>query len=256
MVKGLALFREYFQGYEHSYVLIGGVACDLAMGEAGLEFRATKDLDIVLCAEVIDAGFVSRFWQFVQDGGYEQREKSSGERQYYRFTKPGNPAFPVILELFSRQPDGLTLTGGGNLTPIPVDDDVSSLSAILLDADYYPCIELGKLIVDGLSILGPEYIVVFKARAWLDLSARKAAGEVVDSRNIKKHRNDVFRIFQLLSPQQRVDISPPIREDMQAFVSAMRRETGLELKNLGFRQAKLEQILSSLVDIYQLELKE
>lgn len=47
MVKGLDLFRKYFREYADRYVLIDGAACDLAMGEAGLDFRATKDLDIV-----------------------------------------------------------------------------------------------------------------------------------------------------------------------------------------------------------------
>ncbi len=58
MVKGLELFREHFREYTDRYVLIGGAACDLAMGEAGLDFRATKDLDIVLCVEALDKTFV------------------------------------------------------------------------------------------------------------------------------------------------------------------------------------------------------
>lgn len=61
MVKGLALFREQFRAYTGQYILIGGTACDLLMGEAGLEFRATKDLDIVLSVEALDAEFVRAF---------------------------------------------------------------------------------------------------------------------------------------------------------------------------------------------------
>jgi hypothetical protein len=48
MVKGLEIFREHFRDYADRYVLIGGAACDIAMNSAGLAFRATKDLDIVL----------------------------------------------------------------------------------------------------------------------------------------------------------------------------------------------------------------
>jgi hypothetical protein len=48
MVRGLDLFRDYFKDYTDKYILIGGTACDLAMGSMGLNFRATKDLDIVL----------------------------------------------------------------------------------------------------------------------------------------------------------------------------------------------------------------
>jgi hypothetical protein len=48
LVKGLDIFREFFAPYSGEYVLIGGTAASLAMEEAGLEFRSTKDLDIVL----------------------------------------------------------------------------------------------------------------------------------------------------------------------------------------------------------------
>ena len=58
-VKGLELFRDYFQGEQDKYVLIGGAACYLLMDDVGLNFRATKDLDIVLCAEALDGAFVS-----------------------------------------------------------------------------------------------------------------------------------------------------------------------------------------------------
>ena len=42
-------------------MLFGGTACDLALTEAGLQFRATKDLDIVLCIEALDAAFARAF---------------------------------------------------------------------------------------------------------------------------------------------------------------------------------------------------
>jgi len=48
MVRGLDIFRDYFKDYTDKYILIGGTACDLAMENMGLNFRATKDLDIVL----------------------------------------------------------------------------------------------------------------------------------------------------------------------------------------------------------------
>jgi len=60
MVKGLDLFREHFRSYADRYVLIGGAACELALGEAGLDFRATKDLDIVLCLEAIDSKSIKK----------------------------------------------------------------------------------------------------------------------------------------------------------------------------------------------------
>ncbi len=54
MPKGIELFREKFAAHTDKYVLIGGTACELAMQEANLDFRATKDLDIVLTIETLD----------------------------------------------------------------------------------------------------------------------------------------------------------------------------------------------------------
>ena len=54
MVKGLDLFLAHFRAFNDRFVLIGGTACDMAMTEAGLEFRATRDLDIVLWVEALD----------------------------------------------------------------------------------------------------------------------------------------------------------------------------------------------------------
>jgi hypothetical protein len=118
-------------------VIIGGTACDMIIGDAGFTPRATKDIDIILIIEALSSDFVKQFWKFIQDGNYDKKEKSSGERKYYRFIKPGNINFPYQVELFSRNPDLISLDENSHLTPIPVSEDLSSLSAILLDDAYY-----------------------------------------------------------------------------------------------------------------------
>lgn len=253
MVRGLELFKTRFADYTGAYVLIGGSACDLLMDEAGLPFRATRDLDIVLCAEALTDEFVEAFWAFVEEGGYEIRERGDGQRQFYRFSKPGREDFPSMLELFSRQPDGITIANDSHLTPIPTDEAVNSLSAILLDDDYYRCIQQGRREVDGIPILGVEYLIPFKARAWLDLSQRRARGETVKSRDIKKHRGDIFRLYGLLAPDQRVALIPAIQADIRAFVDAMRNERELNIEDFGIRRQSLNKVLAVLAGIYGLE---
>jgi len=76
VVKGLDVFREQFAGHADQLVLIGGTAATLAMEEAGLEFRTTKDLDIVLHIEALSPSFGEVFWSFVEAGGYEIRQAS------------------------------------------------------------------------------------------------------------------------------------------------------------------------------------
>ena len=55
--KGACTLPRPFHAFNDRYVLIGGTACDLLMSDAGLAFRATRDLDIVLCLEALDREF-------------------------------------------------------------------------------------------------------------------------------------------------------------------------------------------------------
>jgi hypothetical protein len=79
VVKGLDTFAVFFAGDEARYVLIGGVASQLVLEDAGLQARATKDLDIVLCVEALDPAFGGKLWSFVEAGGYEERQRGEGE---------------------------------------------------------------------------------------------------------------------------------------------------------------------------------
>ena len=82
MVNGIEKFKEKFESFKGNYTLIGGVACGLLMDDAGLEFRATQDFDIVLIIESMDDDFGRAIWDFIREGGYKIREKSTGEPDY------------------------------------------------------------------------------------------------------------------------------------------------------------------------------
>jgi len=108
-----------------------GTASSIVLEETGADFRAAKDLDIVLCIESLDSDFAQRFWEFVKNGKYSNRQKSTGKKLFYRFHSPESKNFPYMLELFSRVPDSLeSAEKDSTLIPIPVEEDVSSLSAI------------------------------------------------------------------------------------------------------------------------------
>ena len=51
MVIGIEKFREKFRNYSDCYTVIGGTACDILMSEADADFRATKDIDMILLME-------------------------------------------------------------------------------------------------------------------------------------------------------------------------------------------------------------
>ena len=251
MVRGIDTFREWFKGYDNRYVIIGGTACDLLMADSGLNFRATKDIDLVLIVEALDSVFADRFWEFIITGGYEHRNKSSGQPQFYRFTNPRSRDFPMMIELFSRKPADVSLPEHAVLTPLPQDEEISSLSAILLNDDYYEFLKQGRIRMSEVTILDAPYMIPFKAKAWLDLTDRKEAGETVDSRNIRKHKNDVFRLTDLLDQNQESmeNIPVTVRNDMRRFLERIKGED-VDLKQLGIRGKNKESILTQLIRIY------
>lgn len=247
-MKGIDKFREHFESHEGEYVLIGGGACDLLFGEAGQDFRATKDLDLVLLVEALTPEFGLAFWNFVRDGGYENRQKSSGEPQFYRFSKPNDPAFPAMLELFARTNIDLSDAKSG-LMPIHIDDEVSSLSAILLDEEYYQLLVDNRTSAGGVAVLSVEGLIPFKAKAWLDLSARQADGQAVDKKVVKKHRNDVCRLATLLAGSESPIMSEEIRTDMQRFMEAYESDP-VNPRELKIKGVEAQQIVEVLRNVY------
>ena len=255
MVRGLDIFRERFAAYVDQYVLIGGTAASLAMEEAGLEFRGTKDLDIVLHVEALTPAFGEAFWTFVGDGGYEIRQASdTGKPIFYRFQKPADERYPAMLELFARAPDGLQVAEGSQLTPIPLDEAVSSLSAILLDEVYYAFIMAGRREVDGLPWVGEDRLIPLKAIAWLELTARKEQGSKVDAKDVRKHLNDVLRLSQLLAPATRIHVDNKIAADMTRFLVAVAADRAIDPKALQLGNVSVSDLLTRIAQAYEIQM--
>jgi len=226
MIRGLDIFRERFRTYEGSLVLIGGAACDDWFTRQGLTFRATKDLDIVLLLEAVDHKFVATMRKFIHDGGYEIRQRSeSGPPVLYRFVKPTNTDFPHMLELFSRAPEGIDLGDDQTIVPIPLDEAVHSLSAILVKDIYHNLIREHADARDGIAFANATALIPLKAYAWLDLSERQARGEPIDSKDISKHRADVFRLAGTLPGEPGPLLPPEIRADLSRFLDAFPDES-------------------------------
>jgi hypothetical protein len=240
MVVGIDKFREHFAGHENEYVLIGGAACDLVFAEAGLNFRATRDFDVVLCVEIVRPEFAQALRGFIDAGGYEARERSDGNKEFYRFQKPRDRSYPYMIELFSSRSQGLKLPEDFRLTKVAVDQGILSLSAILLDEHYYAVLQDHKVVLDGVSILDEKVLIPFKAKAFLDLTKRRADGEDVDTDDIKKHRNDVYRLAQLLTAETFVALPDAIRADLNLYLSAVDGDAAFDPNAFGVRMSKQE----------------
>ena len=247
MVKGLDTFQKYFAEYENQYVLIGGAACDILFESNDASFRATRDLDMVLIIEALTPEFGEKFWEFIMAGRYRNKATNGGKPQFYRFDKPEDDSFPKMIELFCRS--DFELKNAQGITPIHIDDEISSLSAILLDDDYYKTLLDGKVVRSSLSVLRPEYIILFKAKAYLDLKARKEAGESVDSKDIRKHRQDVLRITAELLLDTVSELPDSVHRDMGQFIDTLEQDP-LDKNSLKTYGLKNEEVVAALKRIF------
>lgn len=247
MVNGLKSFISQFRDFPDCYTVIGGTACSLLMDEAGLDFRTTKDVDVILILEDQFPEFAEKFWEYIREGGYRCGWKTSDSVHFYRFTEPAQAGYPSQIELFSRTPDyHLEIPNG--IVPIHIDDHISSLSAILLNEEYYTFMLHGRTLSEGLSVLKPEYLIPFKMYAWLDLTQRKANGQHVNDKDLRKHKLDVFRLLQIVSPKLQVSASEEIRRDIAAFLDKM-EEDPVSLDQIHIRMSK-EEAIAILRGIY------
>ena len=246
MVAGIDSFRDKFRGFEDCYTVIGGAACDILMSEADIDFRLTKDIDMILILEDKKEEFAKTFWEYIKEGKYKCGWKNSDKMHFYRFTEPID-GYPVMIELFSRKP-GYNLEVEEGIIPIHIDDDTSSLSAILLNDDFYVFMLKGRRVVDGISVLGADYIIPFKMYAWVDLKRRKSKGEHVNERDYKKHKNDVFRLLQIVDPEVNIETEGLVRESIEAFLTEVISEP-VRTEQLGL-QISMEDALEILRSKY------
>lgn len=84
--------------------------------------------------------------------------------------------------------------------------------------------------------------------AWLDLKDRKARGEHVNERDLKKHKYDVFRLLQIARRNNKIKTNGIVYEDIIRFMEEIRME------NIPFAQLflpfEMEEALAYLREIY------
>ena len=147
-------------------------------------------------------------------------QRSTSERTQHNFVAGGKRLKIAVVNWQCRENP---MAGGAE---IHLHEIFGRLAAagheVVLHCGGWPGCE-PRTTLDGIEVhrVGTRQTWPFKARAYLDLSARKDAGDRVDSKNVKKHRNDVFRVLQLLPADTVQPLPDPIRADMQAFMAAV-----------------------------------
>ncbi|MDD3488335.1 MAG: hypothetical protein PHR62_00405 [Paludibacter sp.] len=227
MVKGLEKFKEHFAGFEDNYVIIGGTACDVTLQNTDMRPRATDDIDMILVIEKMTPEFEKRFWEFIDLGGYTSRQRKRGDKEpvteLFRFVNP-QEGFPVQIELLSRYPEILGEPTGFHLTPIPTGEDTPSLSAILLDEEYYHHTIDSSVIEDGIRIANPLSLLCLKVKAFLNLTEEKKTNPKVHKGDIRKHRDDVFKLLAMrIDPLTPIELSDTMKAELSVFINVMEK---------------------------------
>lgn len=257
MVEGWDTFRNYLADFPDSYVIIGGTAMQHALDSAPTNPRTTKDIDMVLVVDVLEVKFIKAFWEMIKDGEYFSHQYVEGEKKkYWRFKGPKANGFPKEIEIFSGKIDlSFALLGETKFTPVPADGDVPSLSAILMDQDYYEYLQVNHTMRDDVKLANNQALICLKVKAWLDLRERKKKGEEIDQKKISKHKNDVFRLAALLLPNNKIEVPAGIKVDLTTFLNEVASELPDQVvyKEMGMGNIQSSKVLELFKGVFGIE---
>lgn len=217
---GFDHFCNYLSGLEQLYVIIGGGAASILMEDEGLEFRATKDVDLVVLSRSDDLN--ARILSYVKDGGYKTKEATEGSPRYYRFREPDKKDCPVLIEVFARNELNLDLEDGQYIIPIH-DDSVERLSAILLDDEYFELIQKNLVTSQsGIPLINALANICLKARAHRELFDRKSKGDSsVEEKSIQKHLKDIWRLAAVLTGEEEIRLAGQPLKDVTSAIGKL-----------------------------------
>lgn len=225
MVIGLDKFREAFANFTDNYIVIGGTACDIVLRDTAMRPRATNDIDMILVIEKMTPEFGKRFWEFIREGEYKNHQRKRGEDkepvyELFRFIEPKD-GYPFQIELLSRYPEVLGVPAGVLLAPIPIGEDLSSLSAIMMDEDLYDYTVRDSAINDGIRVATSFALICLKAKAYNNLFDDKLNGKHINEKDLKKHRSDVLKLIATSSVVEPIVVSKGIFDSISQYCDRM-----------------------------------
>lgn len=242
-IYGLDKVLSHLADYNDCYVIIGGTATKILLEDQGLEFRETKDLDIVLLADGSNKEFVSSIALFIKHGKY-QNAFSNGRRVCYRFIDPETNGYPLIVELFAGE-NSKSIKKYLKKIPIEIDDE--QLSAIILEQEAFEFAKSRKILSKGnVPIIDSLGLIVLKSYAYfenLNLYEKKI---IVEKGKYLKHKNDVIRLLLSLNGDEQPIVVPPFLKDYcKRFIDV------LKASNNAYRNIPHGSVgLNNLVELY------
>jgi len=221
IVEGIDTFVETFSPFKDFFVIIGGAACRAILSEGRFLPRKTKDIDMVLVLDRLDADFVKTFWTFIKAGEYKcaLRKDDEGKIKYVRYSfNSEQDGYPAQIELLSHPTSELGSPEEYHIEVIKPDDDSSCLSAIILEPDYYNYLISHTETKGGLRFASVDSLICLKVLAYLNLREEKKKGGHVNDDDLKKHRRDVIMAIANLQVGDEFIVSETIKAAIQKFI--------------------------------------
>lgn len=214
MVRGYERFARHFADFADQFIIIGGTAVQLIRGDDAPHPRTTRDIDLLIVSEKMSHEFAAAFHAFLSAGGYRCYISREGHPRFYRFLAPRGGDYPEMIELLSSSP----FAGDSGFMPLQ-DVPSASMSAIVLDREYYECARANRVLENGMPCLSREALVVFKTAAYLNLLEEyRQTGDPLRLHDTKKHRRDVFTLVREAPPNVSMDVTASIRARLHDFI--------------------------------------
>lgn len=215
---GLSHFQEYCKEFDEHYVVVGGFATVMLLDEELGEGhgKATFDIDLVLLTNN-SVELSQRIKQYITDGKYDIQVGEKDRYKYYRFNNPKEENFAKEIELFASNENKLELDDKQRILPIDPEEGLYSLSAIMLDPEYFEMIKSNINKSTEAPCTNTQATIMLKMSAFYDLKKR-------EDNKWKKHRRDILKLSLLLTGEEEIKLIGRMKEDFDSFIQHLKEE--------------------------------
>ena len=102
---------------------------------------------------------------------------------------------------------------------------------------------------DGLRYASHYALVCLKTKAYLNLLAERDAGRMVNTKDIKKHRNDVLKLIAGADFSEKLAVLTSVWNTIQTFILRMEEELSANPKSLKDALGRTEEQIRVYLDI-------
>ena len=224
-MAGLSHFEAHFRELKDQYVIVGGFATLMLLDrQLPNHGKATHDIDLVLLTST-SAAMAAKIKTYIKEGGYTIQKGQQDRYQYYRFVEPQAKGYAKEIELFAAEEYGIELDEGQRIIPIDPEEGLYSLSAIMLDREYFDMIKSNIEEIEGIPYSNTLATMLLKMSAEYDLYHK-------GDDKWKKHRRDILKLTLLLTGEERLVLTGRMIADVTFFKAEVEKLTLKMIKQI------------------------